>query len=517
MSVRPETKRRTLFWGKRQSIGDCGCKRGGISRRYNPAGKIWRRRGNYILGCCTNIGDDDGATHGLRLDTGAAKGLRGCRGDHRHFRESEGRGNVVAVPDETSATLKSGSLDVLLKLLSIGIAPLRIASEDKNRLAELICGQHSPRRLDDMVLAFPACQPRRVQNNGLIFLHAPACAEPVEARGLDRLLREMRWVDAAIDHPHAFHRHVMTRGDQPGRVVRVGDDAVASRHDAAVERLERCAAAIGAVIGGHEGALRPPRRKKRAPGRGPAPRMKKRDVARFDDLRQPACIGQNGDGVLARHRQGDDLAAGVRDSGCHTPPFGGNQGLRAGAGERLRDFDGRLLAAPGIEPRHDLQYGHLCHDPRPWRKNWNAPALIRMDQQEPQILEIGQGPKRRRIAYRLEAGAGETSPAVVWLSGFLSDMTSTKVGALSDWARGQGYAMLRFDYSGHGVSGGDILQACVGDWLEEATAMLALAGNRRLILVGSSLGGWVALLLARALAKTGDSLSLIHISEPTRR
>jgi len=128
-----------------------------------------------------------------------------------------------------------------------------------------------------------------------------------------------------------------------------------------------------------------------------------------------------------------------------------------------------------------------------------------MDQQEPQILEIGQGPKRRRIAYRFEAGGRETSPAVVWLSGFLSDMTSTKVGALSAWARGQGYAMLRFDYSGHGVSGGDILQACVGDWLEEATAMLALAGKRRLILVGSSLGGWIALLLARALAEAGDN------------
>jgi pimeloyl-ACP methyl ester carboxylesterase len=127
-----------------------------------------------------------------------------------------------------------------------------------------------------------------------------------------------------------------------------------------------------------------------------------------------------------------------------------------------------------------------------------------MDQQEPQILEIGQGPKRRRIAYRFEPGDSETSPAVVWLSGFLSDMASTKVGALSDWARGQGHAMLRFDYSGHGVSGGDILQASVGDWLEEATAMLAVAGDRRLVLVGSSLGGWIAVLLARALAKAGD-------------
>ncbi|MGK2921925.1 MAG: alpha/beta hydrolase [Methyloceanibacter sp.] len=127
-----------------------------------------------------------------------------------------------------------------------------------------------------------------------------------------------------------------------------------------------------------------------------------------------------------------------------------------------------------------------------------------MDHQEPQFLELGQGQKRRRIAYRFDEGSDETSPAVVWLSGFMSDMTSTKVGALSDWAYVQGYAMLRFDYSGHGVSEGDLLQASVGDWLEEATAMLALAGERRLILVGSSLGGWIALLLAGALAKSRD-------------
>jgi len=127
-----------------------------------------------------------------------------------------------------------------------------------------------------------------------------------------------------------------------------------------------------------------------------------------------------------------------------------------------------------------------------------------MDHQEPQFLELGQGRKSRRIAYRFDEGSDETSPAVVWLSGFMSDMTSTKVGALSDWAYVQGYAMLRFDYSGHGVSEGSLLQATVGDWLEEAAAMLALVGERRLILVGSSLGGWIALLLARALAKAGD-------------
>jgi pimeloyl-ACP methyl ester carboxylesterase len=126
-----------------------------------------------------------------------------------------------------------------------------------------------------------------------------------------------------------------------------------------------------------------------------------------------------------------------------------------------------------------------------------------MDQQKPHFREIGQGPKRRRIAYRFDDhGPG---PAILWLPGFLSDMASTKVLALSDWARDQGHAMLRFDYSGHGLSPGDLLEASIGDWLEEATAMLALLGERRVILVGSSMGGWIALLLARALAKAGDA------------
>jgi pimeloyl-ACP methyl ester carboxylesterase len=128
-----------------------------------------------------------------------------------------------------------------------------------------------------------------------------------------------------------------------------------------------------------------------------------------------------------------------------------------------------------------------------------------MDQQEPHFIEVGQGPKRRRIAYRLENRGGDGSVALIWLSGFLSDMAGTKVVALGDWARGEGHAMLCFDYSGHGLSEGSLLEASIGDWLEEATAILDVVAERPIILVGSSLGGWIALLLARALAKRGDT------------
>ena len=129
-----------------------------------------------------------------------------------------------------------------------------------------------------------------------------------------------------------------------------------------------------------------------------------------------------------------------------------------------------------------------------------------MDEQEPQFLEVGQGHKCRQIAYRwADSGADGSGVAILWLPGFLSDMASTKALALGEWAQSQGHAMLRFDYSAHGVSPGDILKASIGDWLEEATAMLALLKGRRVILIGSSMGGWIALLLARACAKAGDN------------
>jgi len=121
---------------------------------------------------------------------------------------------------------------------------------------------------------------------------------------------------------------------------------------------------------------------------------------------------------------------------------------------------------------------------------------------EPQFLEVGKAEHRRRIAYRFEDGERD-SPALVWLCGFLSDMAGEKASLLADWARGQGLSMLRFDYSGHGRSEGDLLKAAIGDWLEEACVMLNLLQGRRSIIVGSSMGGWIALLLARKLAREG--------------
>jgi pimeloyl-ACP methyl ester carboxylesterase len=110
-----------------------------------------------------------------------------------------------------------------------------------------------------------------------------------------------------------------------------------------------------------------------------------------------------------------------------------------------------------------------------------------------EFLETETG---RRIAYDRVDGAG---PGVVFLGGFRSDKEGTKALALETWARTQGLAFLRFDYSGHGQSGGDFLDGSIGDWLEDARAAITGLTTGPQILVGSSMGGWIALLLARAM------------------
>ena len=119
-----------------------------------------------------------------------------------------------------------------------------------------------------------------------------------------------------------------------------------------------------------------------------------------------------------------------------------------------------------------------------------------MDQPELQFLDVGSGPDRRRIAVLRDDGA---EPGLVWLPGLKSDMVSTKASALSTFARERGLACTRFDYSGHGQSGGRFEEGTIGRWLEEATAVVLGATRGPVILVGSSMGGYITLLLLRQL------------------
>lgn len=112
------------------------------------------------------------------------------------------------------------------------------------------------------------------------------------------------------------------------------------------------------------------------------------------------------------------------------------------------------------------------------------------------MSEYLETPAGRRIAFQRSAGRG---PGVVFLGGFKSDMTGTKAAWLHDWARERGRAFLRFDYSGHGDSSGVFEEGCIGDWFEDARHVIEMLTDGPQVLVGSSMGGWIALLVARTL------------------
>lgn len=113
-----------------------------------------------------------------------------------------------------------------------------------------------------------------------------------------------------------------------------------------------------------------------------------------------------------------------------------------------------------------------------------------------QHLSVGEGAQARSIAFIYEP-AGE--PCCIWLGGFKSDMHSTKASVIAQHARDNALSCLRFDYSGHGLSSGRFEDGTLSRWLEETLAVIAQVNPSRLILIGSSMGGFLALLAAKAL------------------
>lgn len=123
----------------------------------------------------------------------------------------------------------------------------------------------------------------------------------------------------------------------------------------------------------------------------------------------------------------------------------------------------------------------------------NAPA---------QFLDVaGADGAVRKIAYMRNAGTRNGAPGVLWLCGFNSEMTSTKASVLAPWTEARGSSLFRFDYSGHGRSGGRLQDFTISEWLDEAVEVFTRLTTGRQVIVGSSMGGWLALLLTRKLRR----------------
>ena len=105
------------------------------------------------------------------------------------------------------------------------------------------------------------------------------------------------------------------------------------------------------------------------------------------------------------------------------------------------------------------------------------------------------------IALRRQAGA---APGIVWLGGYKSDMKGTKAETLAGWAARSGRAFLRHDYSGHGESGGAFADGTISTWVRQSLAVFDAFSSGRQILVGSSMGAWIALRLAQELQRRGE-------------
>jgi pimeloyl-ACP methyl ester carboxylesterase len=124
------------------------------------------------------------------------------------------------------------------------------------------------------------------------------------------------------------------------------------------------------------------------------------------------------------------------------------------------------------------------------------------DSAAPAFIDVGEGAAARRIAVRARTGQGaDKGPGLFWLGGFNSDMKGTKALALDAWAAERGRACVRFDYSGHGESGGRFVDGTIGGWLADAVAVFSQFCRGPQVVVGSSMGGWMALLLARELMR----------------
>src|ERR1700756_3757835 len=113
------------------------------------------------------------------------------------------------------------------------------------------------------------------------------------------------------------------------------------------------------------------------------------------------------------------------------------------------------------------------------------------------FVEVGHA-SARRIAVRARSGG---APGLFWLGGFNSDMKGTKAQALDAWAAQHGRACVRFDYSGHGESTGDFADCTIATWLEDSLAVFDAFCRGPQVVIGSSMGGWIALLMLRELKR----------------
>ena len=274
-----------------------------------------------------------------------------------------------------------------------------------------------------------------------------------------------------------------------------------------------------------------------------------------DDALKARHIERHRERVLGRRGKANVQAPDRLQLARQLAGIGRHERARAGLRQSGGDGERRALVAAGVNGRDDLEdrsagerrvrpapkgrkrvdaHAKLRHDtasagPRgrltssacsakPARPRASKPALVQarsagriirselnLSDGQPQFFIVGEFPNQRRIAFRRRAPVRSGGPSVIWLSGYRSEMELTKATALDAEAERRGLGLLRFDYSGHGRSDGRIEEGTISRWLEETLAIVRAESEGPQILVGSSMGGYLALLAARALHEAGET------------
>src|SRR5262249_1211699 len=323
-----------------------------------------------------------------------------------------------------------------------------------------------------------------------------------------------------------------TRHDRCGGEVRWRDHPIAAREragpiaaQARIRHIEQC---------GDEQHRDPPRRHAGDPGATDALRVHDIDVLVGDQTSQNACASPELKRIDRAIHEWSPFAAKGRESPHERPLLACHKGAGARLYQRRSHVERGAGDRPLAQGRHDLQDGrvrqgvqgrraivvaHGGQFPRPasaclplghpciqWRhaakhaRRKRAPKtwFPQMSDLCLKFLNVGTAIAARRIAVRRREGAG---PGLFWLGGFKSDMKGTKAEALDLWARDNGRAITRFDYSGHGESGGNFTDGTIGRWFEETLAVFDAFCSGPQVVIGSSMGGWLALLLTRELIR----------------
>ena len=327
------------------------------------------------------------------------------------------------------------------------------------------------------------------------------------------------------DHADAFGRNLVARDHRMRDIARRRDHPVAAR-----ERLVEQVAGPetrGQPVGkrGDQEYRHAMDCGKRTAGRAGAVRVHDVDALGGDQLGQQPRIAADAQRIdrVVRHRQ--PFAAEGAQFADQRAAIAGHDGAGAGLQQGERDIHRGATGRVVAQRRHQLQDGgagertRLVAGDRTHRKALAFRHGLRRQGADTEIMNLARAlmsevsltsltieSPARTIAVRAREGkSNNTRPGLFWLGGFKSDMKGTKAVALDVWAEAQGRGCLRFDYSGHGESGGEFTEGCIGRWLEESLAVYLQFAKGPQVVIGSSMGGWLALLLAQALRQHKDA------------